>query len=247
MKKFLLALALVMFSFPALSDDKTVYLTSLDWPPYSGKDLPNQGASIAVAKAAFEAMGYKLVVDFFPWSRTVALATDKDSKYAGYFPEYYSDEIAETFHFSDVMGNGPLGFAQRKDKPIEWETLDDLHGQRIGVVQDYVNTAEFDARVADGRIKGEPVTSDTINLLKLANGRIDLVVIDTNVMNYLLKTEARLKPLADKLEFNPRMMEDKKLYVCFKKTPENEKLLKIFNEGLTKIDVQAIMSKEMAM
>lgn len=243
MRKLIVAIFAVMLSVNAWCDDKTVHLTSLDWPPYSGKDLPGNGPSIEVAKAAFAAMGYTLVVDFYPWSRTVSLATDPDSKYAGYFPEYYSDEVAQTFTYSDVMGNGPLGFAQRKDKPIQWSSLDDLKSVKVGVVQDYVNTAEFDARTADGRIKAQTVTSDSINLTKLARGRIDLAVVDTNVLDYLLRTDDKLVEFKDQLEFNPTMLEDKKLFVCFKKDAKNAELTKIFNEGLKKIDVAAIMKK----
>lgn len=246
MKRLLALCFSILLSSTALAEDKTVYLTSLDWPPYSGKDLPGGGASIQVARAAFEAMGYKLVVDFYPWSRAVNLAKDTNSKYAGYVPEYYSDSVAKEFHYSDVMGNGPLGFAEQTAKPITWNSHDDLSKYSIGVVQDYVNEAEFDKRVADGRIKVQAVTSDATNLVKLANGRIDMAVVDKNVMDYLIKTEPRLKGKGDKIQFNSKMLEDKKLYVCFKKNALGEKLLKVFNEGLKKIDVDAIMKKGMS-
>ena len=210
-----LTLTLVLTTAPSLSfaDSKTVHLTSLGWPPYSGKELPNNGPSIEVAKAAFKAMGYELVVDFYPWSRAVSLAKDTGSKYAGYFPEYYSDDVAKEFHYSGAMGNGPLGFAQQTAKPIKWATLNDIGKLNVGVVQDYVNTTEFDARVADGRIKAKAVTSDSTNLVKLANGRLDLAVVDRNVMNYLKKTDGRLKSVADKIDFNSKLLEDKKLYI----------------------------------
>lgn len=88
MKKLSALLLTMMVAFSSLAKAETVYLTSLEWPPYSSAELPNQGASIAVAKAAFAAMGYQLEVEFYPWSRAVALAT-RDKKYAGYFPEYW--------------------------------------------------------------------------------------------------------------------------------------------------------------
>ncbi|MDX1696272.1 MAG: transporter substrate-binding domain-containing protein [Ketobacteraceae bacterium] len=245
MKKILFLCIGLLFAGAALADGKTVYLTSLDWPPYSGKDLPGGGASVQVVRAAFAAMGYNLKVDFFPWSRTVVLAKDQDSKYAGYFPEYYSESVAESFHYSHVMGSGPLGFAERADDPVEWHSHDDLANYPIGVVQDYVNEAEFDRRVADGRIRVQAVTSDATNLVKLVNGRIDMAVVDRNVMEYLVKTDRRLKNKADQLRFNERMLENKMLYVCFKKNALGEKMLKVFNEGLKKIDADAIMAKGM--
>ena len=243
---FAVLLILILPCGALAEDDSVVRLTSLQWPPYSGKDLPGGGASVQVARAAFEAMGYTLKVDFFPWSRTVTLARENSSRYAGYFPEYYADSVAEAFHFSDAMGSGPLGFAERVDQPVDWRSHDDLANYPIGIVQDYINEAEFDKRVADGRIRAQAVTSDATNLVKLVRGRIDMAVVDKNVMDYLIRTDERLQNSAGKLQFNKRMLENKMLYVCFKKNPMGEKLLAVFNEGLKKIDVDSIMKNAMA-
>jgi polar amino acid transport system substrate-binding protein len=199
-KKNLFAISLMLFTCFSYSADKTIQLTSLDWPPYSSKSLPEQGASVAVAKAAFKAMGYELKVNFFPWSRAVALAKDSNSQYAGYFPEYYSEGTEKDFIYSEAMGSGPLGFAERKDNSISWSALDDLKPYRIGVVQDYINTAEFDAMVANKSLKSSTTISDTNNLMKLVNSRLDLAVVDKNVMNYLFKTD---KGLAKKSRYGP--------------------------------------------
>jgi len=238
-------LSLLALSSFMVSADQKVYLTSLSWPPYSDKNLPDQGASIAVAKAAFKAVGYELVVDFFPWSRAVKSAKDKDSKYVGYFPEYYAKEIEQEFIFSDEMGSGPLGFVQKKSSPINWSNLDDLSQYNIGTVQDYVNTAEFDQLAASGKIKVKTVISDLHNIRKLAAGRINMAVIDKNVLSYLLKTESKLSKIKNEVEFNAKLLENKKLYVCFRKGPEGERLTKIFNEGIKKINVDKIMAEHL--
>ena len=70
-------------SFMGLSAAKadTLMLTSLLWPPYSGEQLTEQGASIAVVRAALKVMGHELDVDFYPWSRAVKLATMPNSDY----------------------------------------------------------------------------------------------------------------------------------------------------------------------
>lgn len=241
----ILLIALTLLFSQLVSAEKVVKLTSLDWPPYSGKALAEQGASVAVAKAAFAAMGYSLKVDFFPWSRAVAQAKNNNSPYAGYFPEYYSDDIAKEFTYSEPMGSGPLGFVEPAGKPVSWNSLDDLKQKRIGVVQDYVNTAEFDAMAASGALKTEAVISDKNNLLKVINGRLDLAVIDKNVMDYLFKTDKALKGKSAKANFNARLLEDKKLYICFKNNAMGKEMAKIYNEGLKKIDVNAIMAQHL--
>lgn len=223
----------------------TVTLTSLEWPPYSGEKLPEGGASVAVAKAAFAAMGHELVVEFYPWSRAVKMAKDDAKKYAGYFPEYYADSVAKEFHFSDPMGTGPLGLVERVDKPLKWEKVEDLSTYTIGVVQDYVNTTEFDTLAAQGKIKTQTVTSDTQDLMKVQGGRVDAAVIDKNVLNYLLKNDPQAKSANGKVQFNAHLLEDKKLYVCFRNDEMGQKWQHIFNEGLKKIDINAIMAKHM--
>jgi polar amino acid transport system substrate-binding protein len=245
MRNILLAISLILAASLSFAEDKVIHLTSLDWPPYSGKSLAQQGASVAVAEEAFKAMGYQLKVDFFPWSRAVALAKDSNSQYAGYFPEYFSDDTAKDFIYSDAMGSGPLGFAERKDKSISWSTLADLKPYRIGIVQDYINTAEFDAMVANKSLKSSMTTSDEKNLKKLVGGRIDLAVVDKNVMNYLFKTNPSLAEKANNAQFNSTLLEDKKLFICFKKGPKGEDIAKIYNEGLKKIDITAIMNKHL--
>jgi polar amino acid transport system substrate-binding protein len=240
--KLLLGLCLSWLAACALADDKTVTLTSLEWPPYTGRSLQDQGASVAVAKAAFKAMGYTLKVEFYPWSRAVDMAKN-DPRVGGYFPEYYSDDVNKGFHLSAPMGSGPLGLAQRKGDNHNWNSIADLAKTKIGVVQDYVNTVELDGRIAKKQQLADVAIDDTKNLLKLAAGHIDLAVVDKNVFNYLMKTDPALKPYNGKLEMNGKLLEDKKLYICFKRTAEGEKLKQIFDEGLKKINVTAIMGQ----
>jgi polar amino acid transport system substrate-binding protein len=234
--KFILILS---FSTPAFSD--TVYLTSLTWPPYSGKALNGQGASVAVAKAAFKAMGHELKVDFFPWSRAVKHASQPDSKYAGYFPEYYYE--SNEFSFSNPMGKGPLGLIENKKKPIVWSAVKDLTQYKIGVVQDYVNTAEVDALIASGEIKAQTATSDETNIRKVAGGRIDAAVIDTNVFSYFLANSKDLEKAQEQVQINAKLLTEKELFVAFKNSTEGKKWLAIYNEGLKNIDITAVMKK----
>lgn len=244
MRTLAIFLTLLISAWSFAEPDKEVRLTTLQWPPYSGQQLAEQGASVAVAKAAFAAMGYQLHVDFFPWSRAVAQAK-RDEAYVGYFPEYYSDEIAADFIYSHPIGSGPLGFAEQKDATVSWSTLHDLRAFRIGVVQDYVNTEDFDNLAKAGILQTEAVINDKSNLLKVISGRIDLAVIDRNVMDYLLKTDPALSAKTHKAHFNQRLLADKKLFICFKKTPAGQRMAEIFNQGLKQIDVDAIMAQHL--
>ncbi|WP_047045490.1 substrate-binding periplasmic protein [Vibrio mexicanus] len=217
-----------------------VYMTSLDWPPYSGETLAENGLSVAIAKEAFASMGYELIVEFKPWVRTVATASKRE-KYIGYFPEY--EFATDDFIFSDSIGTGPLGFVQNKDKPITWSVLNDLSDYRIGVVQGYVNTRSFDALVERGELNVEAAESDIANVYRIAKGRIDLAVIDANVLRYLIDTDPRRELIQNRVEMNTKLLAIKQIYLAFKNTPEGKHWQQIFNQGLTQIDLKAIETR----
>lgn len=232
--------AALLLSFSAVAADYK--MTSLDWPPYTNDKLPALGASSAVVAEAMKAAGNGLKIEFYPWTRTVTLAKS-DAGYIAYFPEYYSKENEADFLYSDPIGAGPLVFIERKSATVNWSTYDSLKGKKIGVVKDYVNTEELDAKIASKALVADEAPDDVKNLQKLAAGRIDVAVIDVNVYNYLIKNEAALKSVADQLQVNAKILEEKKLYVCFKKSPEGEKAQKAFNLALKKINVDEIMKK----
>lgn len=236
----LLALILVAVCLSLGAQAKTVSLTSLEWPPYTDPALKGMGASTAVVTAAFKAMGYSLKVDFYPWNRAVMLA-QQDSRYVGYFPEYYSKDNEAEFLYSAPMGKGPLGFVERRDAPVSWTTLADLKALTIGVVSGYINTQEFDDMVAAKKLKVDPANDDATNIAKVALRRLPLAVIDPNVMAYLLANDKVAMPYRDQVQFNARTLDVKSLYVCFRKGADGQKWAGIFNEGLKKINVDQIM------
>lgn len=218
----------------------TLMLTSLLWPPYSGQQLAEQGASIAVARAALKVMGHQLEVDFYPWSRAVKLASMPNSDYLGYFPEYYFE--TEKFVFSKSIGDGPLGLVEQKAHPVSWNYVEDLNRYTLGVVKDYVNTQALDRMISTGVQPTEAVTSDEHNIKKVAAGRIDAAVIDVNVLHYLLKQKP-LQPLAEKLQINRQILANKQLYIAFRNTEEGRRWRDIFDQGLAQIDVETIIGE----
>ncbi len=240
MKKILMIFFTLILSFQIVfSEDKIVYFTSLEWAPYTGEKLSSQGMSTLILQKAFEAEGYKIAVNFYPWERAVDTAKNKD-KFMGYFPEYYSKDIEGEFYFSDPIGEGPLGFVERKDNSIKWNKLDELKKYKIGTVRGYVNTEEFDKMAANKEMITEEVTNDLLNIRKVAGKRMPLAVIDKNVLEYYLNFDVTLTNIKNEVQFNPTILENKKIYVCFKKSEEGKKYMEILNRGLKKIDIKKI-------
>ena len=223
------------------SSVKKIYLTSLEWPPYSSSKLPDGGASVAIAKAAFLSMGYQLEVEFFPWTRAINEARNPNSRYSGYFPEYYSEEVAREFLYSQPMGSSPLALVENTLHPVYWRKISDLSPYVIGTVQNYINTREFDLRVASGLQKTEAVINDLTNIKKVAANRIPAAIIDKNVFHYLLNTDKRLSLISDNVRINQRLLEKKQLYLCFRNTPRGRYLSSVYNKGLKNLDTDSMI------
>lgn len=212
-------------------------MATLEWPPYAGSALPGQGTVIQRVRAALATQGQKLEVTFLPWQRALLLV-DQDAGFVAYGPAYQDSERSLHFYTSQEVGYGPLGLAYHKEKPIHWQTLADLQQYRIGVVRDYVNTAEFDSAVKAGLQPVDEADADRQNLLKLAYGRVDGVLIDLKVMQYWMDHDTQLRPFLDRLVASPKVIEKKALYINFHRDAEGKHWRDVLNKGLEALRVK---------
>lgn len=219
------------------ASERVIRLSSLEWPPYSGALLPNQGASIEVVRLALQEIGWQLDVEFFPWLRAVASA--RNGRHHGYFPEYWFE--TDDFLLSPVIGTGPLGLVEAKNKPIEWDVLTDLTQYRIGIVSGYVNTTDMDAMIERGALRVYPAPDDVSNMRKVAAGRIDAAVIDPFVMRYLAQTALSLRDVKGIFQMNPTYLGQKTLHVAW--TLDNAHFNEVLRQALERIDVQRIQTE----
>lgn len=215
---------------------KTILLTTLDWAPYIGQNVQNYGYIYQIVKQIYESLGYRVIIKFYPWARTMNLASQGEID--GYFPEYYNEDLKKDFYFSSPMPGGPVGFFGRRDIQYNFKTqvnMKDfslLKKYRIGIVRGYTNTKYFDN--ADYLNKEETV-DDLSNLKKLYYNRVQLIFIDPNVAKYLIKNYLLEKhpDFMDKTYFLEPELEYKYLYVCIsKKAPLSQQKIQDFNRVL---------------
>jgi polar amino acid transport system substrate-binding protein len=214
-------------------------LASLAWLPYAGPNLPQGGLSGAIAEAAAKEFGYRVRIDYFPWTRAMQVGS-KDAEFAGYFPAYYTEERARQCHFSVPMGTSTVGLAYLKSKLLQWHALPDLADKVIGVVEGYSNGEAFDAQVKQGKQKVDAAPSDLVNLKKLLAQRVDAVAIDKSVLRYLLATDLSLIGSRDLIAFHDKPLADLTLHICFQRTAAGAKLREEFDRALQKIDIHRL-------
>jgi polar amino acid transport system substrate-binding protein len=233
-KKLVLAAAMLLAS--GTRAEEVWQVTSLEWPPFSGQNLPEEGAGIAVLRAALATQGIKLKVEFYPWTR--ALKTATNPRYAGVYPAWPED-VGIGFMSSSVLFKSPVGVVEPKSTPLLWGRLEDLAGKKIGIVQDYGNTPEFMQLINNKTIKTEVVIDDLTNVRKVAAGRIDAAFIDLNNLAYYLKFDA--KDVAFKVQANAKIIGTKDLVLAINRDFAFRDASTTLTRGLAKIDPDKII------
>jgi polar amino acid transport system substrate-binding protein len=220
---------------PVAAARPVVRLASLEWEPYIGAKMPDQGYVAALIRAAFADQGVRVEIEFYPWARALHLA--RTGAVDGLMPEYFNASRENEFEYSAAFPGGPLVLYRRHGDAIAFATdpvqhqdaaLRALKSKRFGVVRGYLNTPVFDAATY---LTKEEASDDATNLRKLVYGRIDLAVIDRRVAEHLIRTEypdyaKRIDPMSPALAEIP-------LFIAFsRKSPRKAQALAAFNKGL---------------
>ena len=152
---------------------------------------------------------------------------------------WHSKRREAWFVFSDPLPGNELVFYKRRGmKPEEFTSYDGLEPYTIGVVKAYRNPTAFQA--AD--LNTDAAVSDQANLRKLANGRVDLILIDRAVAEHLLSTE--LTEYRDQLVALEPAVEQLALYVLISREIENNlQIVNDFNRGLAAVAAQGKISE----
>jgi polar amino acid transport system substrate-binding protein len=223
---FLVALySLAMAAMAEPTHGRKLTLVATEFPPYTATDVSEQGLVSAIARAAFKKAGYDTTLVIKPWAR--ALAEVERGEFDAILAVWYQPQRAEVLAFSDALWTNEIGFYGRRSRSIDVSTLAALKPYTIGVVKDYANPPAFDA----ANLKTEPSVDDLTGMRKLLAGRVDLVLVDKTLGQYLLGTKLRAE--GDKLEWRDPAVASVPLYIALsKKVPGYQERVAAFNQGL---------------
>lgn len=222
-----LAAMLLLFSFSVRAEPLS--LSTLEWPPFVGQNLPGQGTTGARVRSICAVAGLEPRLSFLPWRRVLMEARAGLSQ--GYFPEYRSANREKEFYFSKAVGCSVVGLVHRRDLVPVWTSLEDLAAYRLGVVDGYVNSEEFDRLVDMGILYPVKCNSDEMALRMLEAGRIDAAVMDRAVFRHL-SGEAGSAQKPSSLVFAAKILTVHSLHVCFPRTPAGKALVERFDRAI---------------
>ena len=122
-----------------------------------------------------------------PWARVRAEL--RSGRYQGALALWPQEIREERLHASRPLFYSQLGFFVRRDTPVHFAGLSELHGRRVGIVRGY----GYPPRILGSGIVTEEAVDDISNLRKLAARRFDLVLLERLVGEHLMAGDSELR------------------------------------------------------
>ena len=163
-------------------DPATLKLASTVWPPFSDREGQPRVA-VELVRRALSGAGYPV--------RTTILGPDvetdehlRDASYDGSPAVWRTEERERFLLFSDPFLENRIVLVGRDGADVSATSLDELEGQRVGIVSGY---AYGDAVSEDCGAELVEGASTSHNLRALVDGDVDYVLADDLVIHYLLE------------------------------------------------------------
>jgi polar amino acid transport system substrate-binding protein len=224
------------------SAEKIITVSTLEYHPWTGKDLKNNGFVNHVITEAFKRKGYTVRYKYLPWKR--AVLETKNGKYAALSYVYFSKDRENEFYLSDPISVEKIVIFHLKSNQIkDWKTLEDLNDYKFGATRGYTYTKKFWELTKTGELMVDVTDSDIQNFKKLLAGRIDIFPSGlVNGNSILLKEFAASK--IHLISYHPKPLSQTTGHLAFARSTKNsENLLRVFNQGLTELKQAGLYKK----
>jgi polar amino acid transport system substrate-binding protein len=235
MKRLIVFCALLLLLTTQAVAQETILLAAEDdWYPYSAKKGSRvEGRSVDIVQAAYEAVGAELALDVVPFNR--GMMGTKRGHYAGVFNAGLNDDVRRDYLIPrNTIALSEQVVVARVGEPFQG--IASFSGKRLALTLGYTYPTDI---TGDTRIHIERAFADINNLKKIAANRADFTIIDRLVLLSILVTEPALKRevgIVGKLESD-------KIYLVFAKNASGEKALRLFDQGMDKINRNGVLKK----
>lgn len=213
---------LQLFISGQIDAKETWFVTSLNWQPYSGAEMINEGNSVQKLKAKLRKHNIETLFEFYPWSRAQMQA--RQPGYLGYFPAW-PEEVKEGFIASATIDWSEIGVMAMRKKDIQFSDINELFRKySVGLVRTYVYPESIS--IAAAKYPENTFYADNELLLakKLVAGRHDTAITDPLVMGYIAEKNL-LEGIA-----TVKVLLTKPLVIAMTDSEENRKRIALINE-----------------
>ena len=196
------------------------------WPPFTDATLVNGGLATDIVSTALARAGYASDFEQVPWAR--ALLGVGEGRYDVLVNAWYNYERTKVGQFSAGYLINRIRFLKRKDAPIEFNDLQQLHSYPIAVVRGYAYSAAFDE---DESLQKIPVHGFAMAVRMVAADRVKLTLEDEYVARYYLARES--PKVRNAVEFLPKSLSENSLHILVSlKNPQHEQIVAGFDKAI---------------
>ncbi|WP_454869163.1 substrate-binding periplasmic protein [Pseudomonas farris] len=196
------------------------------WPPFTDATLVNGGLATDIVSTALARAGYASDFEQVPWAR--ALFGVGEGRYDVLVNAWYTDERTKLGQFSGEYLLNRVRFLKRKDTPIEFSNLQQLHTYPIAVVRGYAYSQAFDDDVSLQKV---PVHNFAMAVRMVAADRVKLTLEDEFVARYYLARESF--KVRNSVEFLPKPLSENSLHILVSlKNPQHKQIVAGFDREI---------------
>ncbi|MFJ7283792.1 substrate-binding periplasmic protein [Pseudomonas sp. NPDC099000] len=199
------------------------------WPPFTDATLVNGGLATDIVRTALARAGYASDFEQVPWAR--ALLGVGEGRYDVLVNAWYTDDRTKLGQFSGEYLLNRVRFLKRKDAPIEFNNLQQLHTYPIAVVRGYAYSSEFDEDVSLQKV---PVHNFAMAVRMVAADRVKLTLEDEYVARYYLARES--SKVRNSVEFLPKPLSENSLHILVSlKNPQHKQIVANFDREIAEM------------
>ena len=221
---------------------KIITIATLEYFPWTGKNLKSNGFVNHVITEAFQRRGYTVKFTYLPWKR--AVTETKNGQHSALSYVYWSTDREKEFFLSDPISEEKIVFFHLKSNPIkDWKTLEDLKNYKFGATRGYTYTKAFWDAAKTRPLMVDVTNSDLQNFKKLLAGRIDIFPSGLVNGNSILQKEFDASK-SHLLSIHPKPLSKTTGHLAFTRSrKDSENLVRIFNQGLAELKKEGLYDK----
>jgi polar amino acid transport system substrate-binding protein len=166
---------------------KEITILSSNYPPHIYVENGEiKGIRVELMTELFKRMGYTYVPKIMPWARAVVII--KEGKADGICSIWYKPEREDFLYypkFPYVLEVQAI-YQPAGSKEIFYKNLNDFKALKVGTIRGFSFPKEF---MESPLFEIQTVATDKQNFRKLERGRLDVVISDSIVGDYVIKQE----------------------------------------------------------
>lgn len=210
----------------------TYNLVTLQYPPYQYEENgEKKGFVMQIIDEVFHRLGEDYNLEIIAWKRALKMVEDGDADII--FTIYKNDEREKFLDYSnEILIPQKTAFFVLKDNLIKYNgDFENLSDYIVGTVFGVSYGFKFDEAIKKNELKTESVMTGDINIKKLLDKRIDLIVSNEYGAMYLMKKYSKL----DKIKKLEPILEEIPSYIAFSKKKNLGELRDRFDKELKKM------------